>query len=771
MVENFSTLYAIVFYGAVIALAGCELLPRLNRQVVHLARRWPTNIGLFALDLVIVWIFVPVSAVGVAQHAGGGALALLPIDDGVAIVLGVLALDLWKYAEHRLMHNLAPLWRFHLVHHSDTEIDFTTTERHHPIETLISIALLFALIYVLAIPPLAVVIFVLAGTFVALVAHANLNLPTPIDRVLRWAIVTPSVHVIHHSVRREETDSNYGIILTVWDRLFGTYRERRRQGDSLPPALGLDVFRAPRDGRLDRVLWHPFVYRAARAPADRGDGEVARRARAAWMGALLGIGLGLVTLVVALRSTALELISIWAGSPTYGYAWLVVPALAYLLWHHRQRFFALRPTWSLAGIAACCACGVAWLASDLANIGLGRQAAFVAAIPSLALAAVGGRAFARLAPFLSLLVLLVPSGDLLLPPLKTLTVHIIAAGAALARIPYSFDGQVIFVGTNRYVVIDDCAGLPYVLTALFLGLTFGLLIYRSVWKIGLFALLGGACGIFANGVRVVSIVVIDWLQGTQMELSSHVLFQWIAFIFAIALLMFVLIRLRPEAEPAAERVQTGREARAGAQSFLAALCAAALAVGIPRVALAHLESGNGPAASLQAGADDLLPQHFAGWTRDAAATSWSPAPRTPVPYALARYKRGDRDIEVFVAVAERQRDKVTGYAIDLAGPGSWLEGKRGPLSNCPPADCGQMHAIELDRQLSDDVRHVYYVYALGGKIIGSALELQLQRAWNGFVGTPRRARILAVASEGKAELRATEIAEALNALASRGARD
>ena len=87
----------------------------------------------------------------------------------------------------------------------------------------------------------------------------------------------------------------------------------------------------------------------------------------------------------------------------------------------------------------------------------------------------------------------------------------------------------IFVGASRYVIIDDCAGLPYVLTTLFLGLTFGLLTYRTAWKIGLFALFGVGCGIFANGVRVVSIVLLDWVQGTRVELSSHVLFPWVAF--------------------------------------------------------------------------------------------------------------------------------------------------------------------------------------------------------------------------------------------------
>ena len=114
---------------------------------------------------------------------------------------------------------------------------------------------------------------------------------------------------------------------------------------------------------------------------DMMDHSKARRAVQRWANALLGIGLGLVILVVAFQATAMELLSIWSNSITYSYAWLVIPVLAYLLWHHRKRFSDDDPTWSLAGIAASAACGVAWLAFDLMNLGLGRQVAFVAAIP------------------------------------------------------------------------------------------------------------------------------------------------------------------------------------------------------------------------------------------------------------------------------------------------------------------------------------------------------------------------------------------------------
>jgi sterol desaturase/sphingolipid hydroxylase (fatty acid hydroxylase superfamily) len=262
MVENFAAAYVIVFYVTVIALAGCELLPWLSRQTVHVAGRWPTNIGLFGLNWAILWSIVPISAVDAANDTWSHAFPMLSVDIAPGIVLGVLTLDLWKYLEHRLMHKFSLLWRFHLVHHSDIEVDFTTTERHHPIEAAVSSAALYALIYTIAIPPLAVAIFVLAGSVVSLVSHANLRLPERVDRMLRLVVVTPSVHVIHHHALREDTDSNYGVIFTLWDRLFGTYREHSLSGAISKATLGLEMFRARTDARLDRVLWLPIAYRA-----------------------------------------------------------------------------------------------------------------------------------------------------------------------------------------------------------------------------------------------------------------------------------------------------------------------------------------------------------------------------------------------------------------------------------------------------------------------------------------------------------------------------
>ena len=278
MTEHFAALHAAVFFGCAMALACVELVPALRRGTLTVARRWPTNIGLYTLNAVLTRIFVPVSAVQLATQTQSGLFTHLQAHELAATVLGFLVLDGWNYVEHRLMHLVPFLWRFHLVHHSDIGVDFTTTERHHPIEAAIAAAGLLALIYTLAIPPLSVAIFFLAGTAVSLLSHANVRLPQRLERLLVPLIITPGSHLVHHSTKPHETDSNYGFVLSVWDRLFGTYLDSERAAQSGPRLQGLDVFREAEDERIDRVLCHPFLYRNVRARMPAHQPAVGERA-------------------------------------------------------------------------------------------------------------------------------------------------------------------------------------------------------------------------------------------------------------------------------------------------------------------------------------------------------------------------------------------------------------------------------------------------------------------------------------------------------------
>lgn len=226
-----------------------------------LARRQGVNVGLVVIDTVILRLAFPVLAVGLAMqlHADGqGLFGRIQWPIWLAIPVAVLALDLAVYWQHRLMHAIPLLWRLHRVHHSDTGFDVTTGVRFHPFEIALSMAIKLGLVWALGPHPAAVVIFELLLSLGSLFTHTDVALPRRIDDALRWVLVTPSMHRIHHSVRREETDSNFGFHLSIWDRLFGSYRHAPVQPETSMP-IGLETFRLSRDQTLVSLLRQPFV--------------------------------------------------------------------------------------------------------------------------------------------------------------------------------------------------------------------------------------------------------------------------------------------------------------------------------------------------------------------------------------------------------------------------------------------------------------------------------------------------------------------------------
>ncbi len=223
-------------------------------------RRQATNLLLIALDTVLLRLAFPVLAVGLAMQLEANGFGLLPalgLPFWLDCVLAVLLLDLAIYWQHRLMHVLPLLWRLHRLHHSDTGFDVTTGLRFHPFEMALSLVYKLAVVAALGAPALAVLVFELLLSIGALFTHADFALPPALDRRLRWLLVTPSMHRIHHSTWRPETDSNYGFHLSVWDRLFGSYRAHPRAPEAHMP-IGLEYFRSSREQTLPSLLLQPF---------------------------------------------------------------------------------------------------------------------------------------------------------------------------------------------------------------------------------------------------------------------------------------------------------------------------------------------------------------------------------------------------------------------------------------------------------------------------------------------------------------------------------
>ena len=260
--------------GILAAMAAWEVLAPRRRQAVPRLERWPGNLGVVVLDAVLVRLVFPTAAVGLAVTGaakGWGLLNVLTVPWWVAAVASVVLLDLAIYFQHVLFHAVPALWRLHRMHHADLEFDVTTGLRFHPVEILLSMGIKLGVVAALGPPAVAVLIFEVLLNGSSMFNHSNVRLPAGLDGVLRWFVVTPDMHRVHHSIRPNETNSNFGFNLPWWDRLFGTYRAQPAAGHEAM-TIGIEQFRNPRDLRLDRMLIQPLLGAASRYPINRREG-------------------------------------------------------------------------------------------------------------------------------------------------------------------------------------------------------------------------------------------------------------------------------------------------------------------------------------------------------------------------------------------------------------------------------------------------------------------------------------------------------------------
>ncbi len=225
-------------------MALWEIIAPKRALTVSKVLRWTNNLGLVFLNNLILRLLFPAAAIGIAAFAaehGWGFLNYYSIPFSLSIVLSIIAMDFIIYLQHVLVHAVPALWRLHRVHHADLDYDVTTGTRFHPIEIILSMLIKFATITVLGAPVVAVIIFEIILNVMAMFNHGNVGLPKALDSLLRWFIVTPDMHRIHHSVEDDETNSNFGFNLSCWDRLFGTYRDQPRAGH-LAMKIGIHHF-------------------------------------------------------------------------------------------------------------------------------------------------------------------------------------------------------------------------------------------------------------------------------------------------------------------------------------------------------------------------------------------------------------------------------------------------------------------------------------------------------------------------------------------------
>ena len=248
------------FAGIFAVMTAWEILAPRRGQSIGRRTRWPSNIGIVVLDTILVRLVFPTTAVGLAllAEAGGwGLLHEINLPAWAGVLLAVMALDLAIYLQHVLFHAVPALWRLHRMHHADLEFDVTTGARFHPIEILLSMGIKLGVVAALGAPVVAVLVFEVLLNATSMFNHSNVRMPAWLDGIIRWIVVTPDMHRVHHSIVARETNSNFGFNLPWWDRLFGTYRDQPAAGHEAM-TIGIDQFREPAEQRLDRMLTQPF---------------------------------------------------------------------------------------------------------------------------------------------------------------------------------------------------------------------------------------------------------------------------------------------------------------------------------------------------------------------------------------------------------------------------------------------------------------------------------------------------------------------------------
>lgn len=257
------------FAGVFAIMAVAEALVPRRARTLGRPRRWFANLGIVVIDSLVVRILFPVAAIGfamIAAERGWGLFNLTGLPLWLEGLLAILLLDLAIYGQHVATHRIPLLWRLHQVHHADRDIDVTTGTRFHPIEIALSMVWKILVVVALGAPAWAVLVFEVVLNGMAMFNHANFDLGRRLDGWLRLVVVTPDMHRVHHSVLRDETDSNYGFNLSLWDRVFGTYKPQPERGHT-DMTIGLPPYQDERPADLVWMLMLPFR-RVRRGPAE-----------------------------------------------------------------------------------------------------------------------------------------------------------------------------------------------------------------------------------------------------------------------------------------------------------------------------------------------------------------------------------------------------------------------------------------------------------------------------------------------------------------------
>ena len=456
------------------------------------------------------------------------------------------------------------------------------------------------------------------------------------------------------------------------------------------------------------------------------------------MRALQGGAVGCLLVGFVLWQPLISMMHVWRNNQAYQYAWLIVPLLIYLLgWHHRAAPLLTRPKPDMSGVLIAIVGALCWMASDLMNVDAGGQLAFVIAIQGVCMAAVGWRCYWRLFPFFGLLFLMIPCGDFLQPALRHLTIKAIEFLVVALHLPHQVNGFQISIGENAYVVLNECAGLPHFLLATFLGYAFGLMLYRSFCKVLALAVFGAFIGILSNFLRVSGIVLIDWIQRSQMPLTAHGNIQWAVLFACLGLLFFVLGRLEEDGFSQGQEVATAKPeiffppwppVFAGAAVLI--ICGASVW---------------GTSSGAYFGGDMLIhtmPRSVSGWKLATLAQAWSVDSQNTTRSLLLNYQRDDDVLRVRIT-------EITSAAAKLqdseSAPGKtniWHETDIAGQVACVATVCTKLMHTTWVNGATEEHQHVYSTYALGDFFTTSKFALRAAYGWGRLLRGTNKPRLI-----------------------------
>ncbi len=260
LLQNEAAIRLVFFLSTLIGMGIWEFVSPRRPRPVPRAERWFNNLGIVLINTLVVRILIPVLPVGfalVCEENQWGLFNLLDLPETLELIAAIALLDGLIYLQHIMFHAVPLLWRLHRVHHADLDLDVTSGNRFHPIEILISVGIKLCAVFLLGASAAAVIIFEVVLNGLAQFNHSNVYIPSRIDSLLRYFIVTPDMHRIHHSTRVSETNSNFGFNLSIWDRVFGTYRDQPRNGIQ-GMTIGLESLRDPNALSLAKLIVLPL---------------------------------------------------------------------------------------------------------------------------------------------------------------------------------------------------------------------------------------------------------------------------------------------------------------------------------------------------------------------------------------------------------------------------------------------------------------------------------------------------------------------------------